>query len=115
MDSTTVSDFLPVNPRVFLVLLGLTEGARHGYGLKQAVEARSGGQVSLDAGALYRSIAKLVDDGLIEETDAPAEADRSDSRRRYYGLTQMGRAVVSAEATRLASLVDYAQRTAIIG
>ena len=94
-------------------MLALTEGPRHGYAIKQGVEARSGGQVSLDAGALYRSVAKLVDDGLIQESEERPEDD--DARRRYYALTPLGRGVVAAEAARLAPLVEIAQRNIVLG
>jgi len=107
-------EFLPLHPRVFMVLLALSEGPAHGYAIKKGVEHRSNRQVVLDAGALYRSIARLVDDRLIEETDEPPGVTSEDARRRYYRLTGLGRSVLAAEATRLASLVDYARRESII-
>lgn len=99
----------PLNPRVFMILLAFAEGTAHGYQIKKAVEARSGGQVLLDAGSLYRAVAKLLDEGLIEETDERPGPEEDDARRRYYRLTGAGRAVVAAEARRLADLVEVAR------
>ncbi len=105
---------LPLNPRVFAILMALLEGAAHGYGLKQAVEKRSNGRVQLDPGSLYRSIARMVDNGWIEPVDAPGDPD-DDTRRRYYGLTDLGRRVARAEADRLRSLLDHASEAELLG
>jgi DNA-binding PadR family transcriptional regulator len=104
----------PLNPRVFMILLAFAEGRAHGYQIKQAVEERSGGQVRLDAGSLYRAIAKLLDDGLIQETMDRPEPSEDDARRRYYHLTDAGRQVVAAEARRLADLVEIARANDLI-
>ncbi|MGD2067823.1 MAG: PadR family transcriptional regulator [Gemmatimonadota bacterium] len=104
--------FLPLNPRVFAILLSLLEGPAHGYGLKMDVEERSGGAVTLDPGSLYRSIARLVEDGVLEEVPTPAAEEGEDARRKYYGLTDLGRAVVQAEASRLDALLDGTARRA---
>ena len=99
---------LPLNPRVFAILMALLEGPAHGYRLKRAVESRGGGGVTIDPGSLYRIIARLVDDGWVEEVVAPVDEDRDDARRRYYGATQLGRSIAAAEATRLRRLLDHA-------
>lgn len=109
-------DFLPLNPRVFAILLSLLEGPAHGYGLKTDVEARSDGAVTLDPGSLYRSIARLVEDGIVEEVPTPRALEGEDARRKYYGLTALGRAVVQAEASRLDALLDgTARRAGLLG
>lgn len=112
MSSDPVRKALPLNPRVFAILLALLEEPAHGYGLRQAVESRSGGRVRLDPGSLYRTIARLVDDGWIEAVDAPATAD--DARRRYYGITGLGRRVALAEADRLRALLDHADEARLL-
>jgi DNA-binding PadR family transcriptional regulator len=103
MSDTDVARHLPLNPRVFAILAALLEAPSHGYRVKQAVEERSGGAVTLDPGSLYRTIAKLLDDGLVEEVPSPEQDD--DPRRRYYGVTAFGRTVVAAEASRLRNLL----------
>ncbi len=105
----------PMNPRVFMILLAFAEGSAHGYQVKKAVEERSGGSVKLDAGSLYRSLAKLVDEGLVVESGERPDPDMDDTRRRYYELTDEGKAVVSAEAGRLADLVEYAKQNDLVG
>ena len=99
-------EFLPVKPKVFMVLLALSEGATHGYAIRKDVLERSAGAVELDPGGLYRLIARLEADGLIEPTLGRPPAADDDDRRNYYGLTKLGRAVLAAEARRLARLVD---------
>ncbi len=104
----------PVNPRVFLILLAFAEGPSHGYEIRKKAEALSHDTIKLDAGSLYRSIAQLLDQGLIEELDPPSEPETTDTRRRYYGLTTRGRALAAAEAERLAGLVQHAAFSGLI-
>jgi DNA-binding PadR family transcriptional regulator len=106
---------VPVNPRTFMILLAFAGGSRYGYEVKKAVDVLSGGQVRLDAGSLYRAIAKLVDDGWIREAETRAAPDRDDERRRYYELTALGREVVAAEASRLNDLVEFARGNDLLG
>jgi DNA-binding PadR family transcriptional regulator len=53
---------------------------------------------------LYGTIHKLVEHGLVEESDRRPSTD-DDARRRYYRLTGLGQTVCRAEADRLAALV----------
>jgi DNA-binding PadR family transcriptional regulator len=105
----SASQVLPLNPRTFMILLAFAEGPAHGYEIKRRAEERSEGRVQLDAGSLYRSVAHLMDQGLIDEVAEDPEAPQSDSRRRYYALTEAGREALAAEAHRLAGLVEYAR------
>ena len=104
----------PMNTRVFLILLAFAEGSAHGYEIRKRAEALSGDTVKLDAGSLYRSIAHLLDQGLVEELDPPSEIETTDARRRYYGLTPRGRELAAAEAQRLAGLVEHAAFSGLI-
>src|SRR5690348_12808244 len=99
MDRFRPDAFLPLTAVAFDILLALADGDRHGYSILQEVESRSG--ASLHAGTLYRALARLLESRLIDEIDAPAEAERSDERRRYYRLTDRGIAVARAEMRRL--------------
>ena len=101
--------FIPLSPAVFDILLALCDEERHGYGIMQEVERRSGGQTRLRAGTLYRALARLVDERLAEESDERPAPDLDDERRRYYRLTDLGRQVVAAEARRLAGLLRTAR------
>jgi DNA-binding PadR family transcriptional regulator len=104
-----ITPLLPLPSATFHILLALAEGDRHGYAIMQDVEARTGGELRLSAGTLYRSIHRMLEQGLIVETrDRPAPED-DDERRRYYRMTPFGRDVARAEASRLAELVRMAR------
>ncbi|MGH3148106.1 MAG: PadR family transcriptional regulator [Rubrobacter sp.] len=102
-------DLLPLTPAVLHILLALADEERHGYGIMQEVEARTGGQTRLGPGTLYGSIKRMLADGLIEESDERPDPELDDSRRRYYRLTGFGRRVAGAEAERLRDLVNTAR------
>lgn len=96
-------DVLPLKPKPFLLLLVLSdEGPLHGYAIKKAMLARSGGTVEMDPGGLYRLIARLERDGLVRRAASPAGEE--DERRQYLALTGWGRSVLEAEARRIAAL-----------
>lgn len=96
---------LPLKPHLFLILVALADGEGHGYRIRKEVARLSDDAVRLDPGTLYRHIARLFDDGLIEEAGERPDPSLDDARRRYYRLTEAGRAVLVAEADRMASLV----------
>jgi DNA-binding PadR family transcriptional regulator len=100
---------LPLTPAVFHVLLALAQGDRHGYGIIQDVTAATGGEVTLRTGTLYTILKRLLDEELIVESERRPASHEDDERRRYYGLTRHGRAVVQAEAQRLEQLVKLAR------
>ena len=96
---------LPLPPHMFFVLLVLNAGPSHGYGIKKAVAVRSGGTVDLDAGGMYRLIARLEERGWAEPAQ-PAAGEGGDARRKYYGLTEAGREILAAEARRVSALAS---------
>jgi DNA-binding PadR family transcriptional regulator len=104
-------DLLPLSAVAFEVLLALTDGPAHGYLIMQLVEARSGGEVTLHPGTLYRTLARLLEQGLVEERGAPA---RARERKTTFRLTAFGRAVAEAEASRLARQVDRARARRLV-
>lgn len=107
-DRFRAETFLPLSPIAFEVLLALAEGEQHGYRILQDVNARASGAVRLHAGTLYRALARLLEQALIEELDA-RPTGHDDERRRYYRLTARGRAVAVAEAGRLAAQLATAR------
>jgi len=88
-----------LKPADFHILLALSAGPLHGYGIMKDVERDSAGEVTLEIGSLYRLLARMVGEGLIYH------AERTDERRRYYRITPAGRKVLKSEAARLASVV----------
>jgi DNA-binding PadR family transcriptional regulator len=112
-DDDAIRPFLPLPPATFHVLLALSTGERHGYGILQDIEARTGGELRLSAGTLYRTIQRLVEQGLIEES-SKASLKGDDPRRRYYRITRFGDTVVKADAERLAHLVQMARRAGLL-
>jgi DNA-binding PadR family transcriptional regulator len=104
----TPEELLPLPPATLHILLALAETDRHGYAIMQDVEARTDGALRLNAGTLYRSMARMVEQGLIVEVEK-RRTRADDERRRYYRITTFGSAVARAEVRRLLQLVRHAQ------
>jgi DNA-binding PadR family transcriptional regulator len=104
------SEFLPLPPATFHILLAVSDEDRHGYAVILDVAARTGGELKLSAGTLYRSIQRMLEQGLIVEPRERPEPEMDDERRRYYRITVLGRSVAEAEARRLAQLVRMARQ-----
>ena len=102
------STFLPLHPLEFRILMILLGGPSHGYAVVQEIEGKEGRAGKVYPANLYRRIRDLLSRGLIHEVSLP-EGDTSDSRRRYFGLTDLGQKVVEAEAQRLKTLLAEAQ------
>jgi DNA-binding PadR family transcriptional regulator len=93
---------LPLSEINFFILLVLSEPA-HGYRIMQRVEALSDGQVHIAAGTLYGAIENLLKQRLIQ----PLESE--DSRRKVYGLTQAGRALLKMDVDRMKHMIAQAE------
>jgi DNA-binding PadR family transcriptional regulator len=111
---TDPSAVLPLKSVDFLILLMLGRSDRHGYGIMQDITEHTEGRIELEAGSLYRTIRRLQDEGLLEESARRPAADLDDERRRYYRLTPFGKRVVAAEAARLRRLVRLAEAARIL-
>jgi DNA-binding PadR family transcriptional regulator len=108
-------DMLPLTPAVFHILLALTEGERHGYAIMQEVADSTNRQINMGPGTLYGTIKRLLEAGLIEESDRRPDAEVDDERRRYYCLTGLGQRVVEAEASRYNELAKLVRRKRLLG
>lgn len=97
---------LPLTPISFEILLALHDGELHGYAILQAVEGRLKGKLPLRTGTIYRALARLLEEGLIERSDRDSAAD---PRRVNYRITTYGRDTARAEARRLADQVEAAR------
>jgi len=101
--------FLPLPPATFHILMAVAAEDRHGYAIIQDVEARTGGALRLSAGTLYRSIQRMLEQGLLVETQQRPAPEWDDERRRYYRITPFGARVARAETRRLAGLLKMAR------
>jgi DNA-binding PadR family transcriptional regulator len=109
-DSSPQPDaLLPLPPSTFHILLALADEDRHGYAIIQDVAARTGGALKLSAGTLYRSIQRMLEQGLIVETSERPAPELDDERRRYYRIAPWGAAVARAETRRPTQLVGMAR------
>jgi DNA-binding PadR family transcriptional regulator len=104
-----IDRFLPLPPATFHILLALADDDRHGYAIIQDVAWRTGGELRLSPGTLYRSIQRMLEQGLISETQDRPAPELDDERRRYYRITPLGTSVAKAEARRLAQLIKMAR------
>jgi DNA-binding PadR family transcriptional regulator len=100
---------LPLTAAVFSILLSLASGERHGYAIMKEVSLADGGAISMGPGTLYGSLDRMMKRGLVEETN-----QTDDERRRYYRLTNLGRTVLGAEATRLHRAILSARRRGVL-
>ena len=107
--SDDIQSLLPLTPTVFHMLLALADSEKHGYGIMQAVEEETQGQMQIRTGSLYGAIRRMIEAGLIEETNERPDPELDDERRRYYGLTDFGRRVLTAEAARIARALAVIQ------
>src|ERR1700724_3705583 len=105
----SIDSLLPLPAATFHILMSLADEDRHGYGIIQDVAARTGGELKLSAGTLYRSIQRMLEQGLIVETRERPAPGEDDERPRYYRITPLGTAVAKAEARRLTQLVRMAR------
>ena len=112
-DQPDLQAVLPLPEAALHILMALAEDDRHGYAIIQDVAGRTRGEVRLGPGTLYRSIHRMLEQGLIEETRERPAPELDDERRRYYRITPFGRAAARAEARRLAGLVRLARASGL--
>jgi DNA-binding PadR family transcriptional regulator len=104
-----IDALLPLPEATFHILVSLADGERHGYAIIQDVEARTEGRLRLSPGTLYRTIQRLLQQGLIAESKRRPAKELDDERRRYYRITGDGLTAARAEMRRLTELVRLAR------
>ncbi len=110
MPDRNPQDLLPLTPTTFQLLVSLVRSPAHGYGLKRDIEERTEGAMRLGAGTLYTGLQRMEREGLIRETQAPADLEEeASSRWRFYAVTELGRRVLEAELQRLEADVRHAR------
>lgn len=98
----------PLTPAVLHILLALSTEERHGYGIMKQVQADSEGKVSMGPGTLYGSLGRMIDAGLIRESDKKTDPEMGDERRIYYKLTGLGQNALARELERYRAVVAVA-------
>jgi DNA-binding PadR family transcriptional regulator len=106
----TNNNIQPLTPAVFHILLALSSGERHGYGIMKQVEADSQGKVTMGPGTLYGSLKRMLDAGLVRESDKRVDPEMDDERRIYYQITGLGAEALAAELQRYQRIVTIAQQ-----
>src|SRR5437879_2070137 len=101
-------DLLPLPAMVFQILVAVADRERHGYAIMQDVAARTDGKLRLSPGTLYGAIRRMLEQGLIQESEERPDPELDDERRRYYRITDFGRCVAGVETERLSRLVGQA-------
>lgn len=107
---TTTNSNPPLTPAVFHILLALATDERHGYGIMKQVELDSQNQVKMGPGTLYGSLKRMLDAGLVRESDKRVDPALDDERRIYYQITELGSKALQAELDRYRQIVSVAQQ-----
>jgi DNA-binding PadR family transcriptional regulator len=103
-----------LTPAVFHILLALSGGELHGYGIMKQVKEDSDDKVAMGAGTLYGSLKRMIDANLIAECDKRVDAELGDERRIYYQITGAGREALSEELERYNSIVSLARKLKLL-
>jgi DNA-binding PadR family transcriptional regulator len=104
----------PLTPAVLHILLALSAEERHGYGIMKQVEADSQGKVKMGPGTLYGSIGRMIEAGLISESDRKIDPEMDDERRVYYKITGVGQKALAAELERYREVVTVAEQKRLL-
>ena len=113
-DDARPDSLLPLPPATLHILMALAEDDRHGYAIIQEIAARTNGAVRMSAGTLYRSIQRMIEQGLLVELQERPAPELDDERRRYYRITKFGAVVARAEVRRLQGLVRLARASGLV-
>lgn len=106
----TTAPNAPLTPAVFHILLALSSGERHGYGIMKQIEVDTQGKVTMGPGTLYGSLRRMLDAGLVRESDKRVDPAMDDQRRIYYQVTNLGSQALGAELERYRHILTVAQQ-----
>ena len=97
MNTRDPEALLPLTHLSYHIMLALQDGASHGYAITKRVDVLSRGRITPGTGTFYSALKRMLEEGVLDQADPPSDADSTDSRRRYYALTALGRSVLRAE------------------
>jgi DNA-binding PadR family transcriptional regulator len=104
----------PLTPAVLHILLALSTQERHGYGIMKQVELDSQGKVKMGPGTLYGSLSRMINAGLVRESNKRVDPKMDDERRVYYAITAVGRKALAAELQRYDEVVALAKSKTLL-
>ena len=110
MDSMNARDVSPLSETTLYILVSLARGPLHGYAIAKEVQALSEKRLILSVSTLYTTLKRLLEDGWIERVGEEPEPDEAGRPRKTYALTERGQRILSAEKTRLRSLLAMVQK-----
>jgi DNA-binding PadR family transcriptional regulator len=102
--------YTPLTPAVLYILMALSDSEKHGYAIMKQVELDSQGKVSMGPGTLYGSLKRMLDSGLVAESDKKVDPDMDDQRRIYYKITGLGSSALKEELDRYEHVVAITKR-----
>ncbi|MCA1601140.1 MAG: PadR family transcriptional regulator [Acidobacteria bacterium] len=111
---TTSNPNPPLTPAVLHILLALSSGELHGYGILKQVEVDAQGKVTMGAGTLYGSLKRMLDAGLVKESNKRVDPEMDDERRIYYQLTGVGKKALTAELERYRHIVALTRQRKLL-
>ncbi|MCH7900058.1 MAG: PadR family transcriptional regulator [Acidobacteria bacterium] len=115
MTTQEPSDLLPLPVAQLHILLALADGEKHGYAIMSEVETMTERSVTMGPGTLYGTIKRMLNAGLVEETEERPDPELDDERRRYYRLSGHGARVLDAEVARMEQLARTAEAKRAVG
>lgn len=104
--------YTPLTPAVLYILMALSDSEKHGYAIMKQAEADSEGKVSMGPGTLYGSLKRMLEAGLVAESDKKVDPDMDDQRRIYYKITRLGKQALHAELERYRHVVTLTRHRA---
>jgi DNA-binding PadR family transcriptional regulator len=107
-------DNRPLTPAVLHILLALSTRERHGYGIMKQVKADSHGKVKMGPGTLYGSLGRMLEAGLILESEKKIDPDMDDERRVYYKIAGLGQQTLATELERYREVVAAAKSKTLL-
>jgi transcriptional regulator len=90
-----------------LIMQTLQWGPEHGHGIGQAIRAKSGDLLTIEAGSLYPALHRLERQGMIASEWKLSE---NKQRAKYYRLTAAGRNELVAQESKWDLLVKAISR-----
>lgn len=96
----------PISESYYYILLCLSKGANHGYGIMQMTEQLSNGEVTIGSGTMYGATSNMMKKGWIREI---MSNEPGIERKRLYCLTELGRETLDTEISRLKRMLSSAE------